>query len=279
LNKMKPRIAILIFWYGPYPWYFKYFIHSCRYNPDIDFIIVTGNEEKIMDQPPNVILIYKTFEETRNEISARLGFAVSLDYPYKLCDFRPAYGFLFPELLDRYDFWGHGDIDVIYGNIKAFIDTALLKTFDLISVRDDYISSWFTLYRNIDKVNTLFKETKNYIQVFTHAKYFNFDETNFCFGDFTAGKTFSDIPSEIESMTHAVKKRHAEKQIQAYFDLHALEGLPGELKWEMGSLTYKGEFEILLYHLLEFKKIYSPEYMPANIPERFYISHDKIYEI
>lgn len=31
-------IAILTCWYGNYPWYFPYFIHSCSYNPILDLV-------------------------------------------------------------------------------------------------------------------------------------------------------------------------------------------------------------------------------------------------
>ena len=34
---MEKSIAILTCWYGEYPWYFPYFIHSCVYNPSVDF--------------------------------------------------------------------------------------------------------------------------------------------------------------------------------------------------------------------------------------------------
>lgn len=56
-------------------------------------------------------------DEIKVTASEKLSFAVNIGYPYKLCDFKPAYGFLFPEIIKRYDFWGHGDIDVVYGNI------------------------------------------------------------------------------------------------------------------------------------------------------------------
>jgi len=36
-------IVFSICWHGPYPWYFPYFLHSCRHNPDIDFLIFTSN--------------------------------------------------------------------------------------------------------------------------------------------------------------------------------------------------------------------------------------------
>ena len=47
------------------PWYFPYFIHSCSFNPTIDFIIITDNKELIRNQPKNVKIIHKTIEEIK----------------------------------------------------------------------------------------------------------------------------------------------------------------------------------------------------------------------
>lgn len=88
------RIAILTCWRGPFPWYFSYFIHSCVYNPTIDFYIITDNQQSIYNKPANVKITYKTLKEIKSTATQKLGFAVNIGYPYKLCDFKPAYGFL-----------------------------------------------------------------------------------------------------------------------------------------------------------------------------------------
>ena len=38
-----PRIVFIITYIGKHPWYFPYFLYSCRYNPTIDFLIFTDN--------------------------------------------------------------------------------------------------------------------------------------------------------------------------------------------------------------------------------------------
>ena len=60
----------------------------------------------------------------------KLGFHVSLDQSYKLCDFKPAYGFLFEEYLQGYQFWGHCDIDTIMGNLSKLLTDELLNQYD-----------------------------------------------------------------------------------------------------------------------------------------------------
>lgn len=125
-NKEK-TIAIITCWYGSYPWHFPYFIHSCTFNPTIDFIIITCNKENILSKPDNIKVIHKTKDEIIGTASKKLGFKANIDYPYKLCDFKPAYGFLFPEIIKGYDFWGHGDIDLVYGNIRDFMTEEVLN--------------------------------------------------------------------------------------------------------------------------------------------------------
>lgn len=77
------------------------------------FYIITDNKNKIDNKPQNVKIIYKTLEEIKASAFQKLGFKVNIDYPYKLCDFKPAYGFLFPEIIKDYDFWTQSDLDII----------------------------------------------------------------------------------------------------------------------------------------------------------------------
>ena len=39
---------------------------------------------------------------------------------YKVCDYKPLMGHLFPELIQDYDWWGHIDNDVLVGNLTKF---------------------------------------------------------------------------------------------------------------------------------------------------------------
>src|SRR5471030_363722 len=105
---MKPEtsVALINCYFGKLPWYFDYFVHSCKYNPTIDFFIITDDRSRAAELPPNVKLIYKTLNDISLLASEKLGFAVNISYGYKLCDFKPAYGLIFSELLNGYDFWG-----------------------------------------------------------------------------------------------------------------------------------------------------------------------------
>ena len=117
----KIPVVFLICWQGDYPWYLPYFLHSCRYNPDIDFLIFTDNQTSLTHLPHNVRLIPYSLEQFKTDAAKALGFEVAIEFGYKLCDFKPAYGFIFSDYIKKYDFWGYCDIDVIFGNIRLFM--------------------------------------------------------------------------------------------------------------------------------------------------------------
>lgn len=276
--KLKEQsIAIVVCYLGKLPWYFDYFVLSCSHNPSVDFFIVTDDTTCPKPLPVNVKFIFSTLQEINTLATANLGFATRIENGYKLCDFKPTYGIVFNELLKDYDFWGFGDIDVIFGNIRTFITDELLNNYDLISVRPDWIPGCFVLFKNCDKMNKLFMLSRDYKKVLMSDKHYCFDETNFAHDAFTDGLGYKEINTEIESMMHVIKKMEEQNYIRTYYDLFIIEGIPGKLQWYDGMLTYRKKYEILLYHLIRLKKIYHPLSAPKNIPKKFSISPTRIY--
>ncbi len=153
------KIAILICYYGRFPWYFRYFLHSCSFNKTIDFYIFTDIVYE-GGVPQNVKLIQKSVDDIKALASEKLGFTVNIEFPYKFCDYKPAYGEIFSEYIKGYDFWGQSDIDIIYGDIRGFITDDMLNEYDFISVRHDYTTGCFALYRNNDLMNTILSAAK-----------------------------------------------------------------------------------------------------------------------
>ncbi len=269
-------IAIITCWYGIYPWYFPYFIHSCSFNPTVDFIIITDNKELIPNRPENVKIIYKTLDEIKSAASEKLGFTVNIDYPYKLCDFKPAYGFLFQEIIKDYDFWGQSDLDIICGDIRGFITDKMLHTNDFVSLRHDYTTGCFALYRNNEKMNTFFMRSKDYRQVFSSSEFYSFTECNFAWDELAAGKSILQLETKIESFTYLVKFAEMRKEINTHFDFILMEGKTGRVVFDNGKIVYKNQFEAVLYHLFWLKRVPRKK-VPQKIPDRFYISPTRIY--
>jgi hypothetical protein len=209
--------------------------------------------------------------------SDKLGFRVNIDYPYKLCDFKPAYGFIFPEIIAKYDFWGQGDMDIIYGNMREFITEEMLNEYDLISARHDYVTGSFALYKNSEKMNTLFKLSKDYKMVFSTSEHYCFDECNFAFGLLNEGVSILDIKTPIESFTELVKKAEMRGEIKVHFDFIIVEGKSGRIIFNNGRIIYKNRFECMMYHLIALKEVFSPIKPIRQIPNKYYISPSRIY--
>lgn len=96
-----------------------------------------------------------TLEALRNLFENKLQMKICLNSPYKLCDYRPMYGLLFEDYLSGYDFWGHCDNDLIFGNIRKFLTNDILSKYDRILSRGH-----LSLYRNTDKVNRYFMKSE-----------------------------------------------------------------------------------------------------------------------
>jgi len=271
MNK-KHSIAVIIPYFGKEPWYFNFFIHSCARNSSVRFFIIADEIVNNGNIPNNVIIINQKFEEIKGLIAKKLGYSVALDSPHKLCDFKPAYGIIFDYLLQGFDFWAHCDIDIIFGNIRKFITAQILENYDIISVRSEFITGPFALYRNCNDVNTLFKKSKSHQIVFQTSEYCGFDECgDLCF-ELIDGASLADLPCKIESMTHVVKLG-GHDEIKTHFDHFIIEGIPGNLIWDKGTLIYSKKFEVLLYHLILYKYTENCEIPNWKfIPDLFYIN-------
>lgn len=270
------KIAIITCWYGPYPWYFAYFIHSCSFNPTVDFIIITGNTETIPAKPENVKIIYKTLDQLNSLVSIKMKFLVNISSPYKLNDFKPAYGFIFSSIIHGYEFWGYADIDVVYGNIREFMTDELLSRYDVISTRHDYMAGTFSMFKNKRRINTLFMLSRDYKKVFQTDKHYCFDECNNLFSELDEGHSILDFPDKIQSITYVVKKAEEEGKLKAFFDFMVVDGVPGKIMWRNGKVFYKRKYEILYYNLIRFKRECKKQKVFNPMPTSIYFTQDRI---
>ena len=124
------RIKLIVCYYGKFPQWMNIWLKSCELNSDIDFMIVT--DIKVDNLPSNVTILNMSFQELKKHFSDIFRFSVSLENPYKLCDYKPVYGKVFQKELEGYEFWGCCDIDLIWGRIRNFITDDILNDYDLI---------------------------------------------------------------------------------------------------------------------------------------------------
>lgn len=167
-------IVYIVPYFGKLPSGFEYWLRSCEVNTTINWLLVTDINFDFK-LPNNFKLIKMSFEELKNKIQDMYDFKIAIDRPWKLCDFRPAYGEIFEEYISEFDFWGHCDVDLIFGNIRTFITDDLLNKFDKIGFQGHS-----TIYRNKKDVNVryrmIFNGIDNYRDVFSINRGFCFDE-------------------------------------------------------------------------------------------------------
>lgn len=147
---MKSAVLILPY-FGKFPDIFPLFLKTAAKNPNINFLIISDSEENI-DYPGNVIVLSQTFSEFRELMEKRLGQTIVLEKPYKLCDYKPVYGYVLSEQIKQYDYWGYCDCDLIWGDLYSFIEPLMEKGYDKI-----FASGHLTLYRNTQENNELFR--------------------------------------------------------------------------------------------------------------------------
>lgn len=166
------KIAIIVAYFGKFPNYFPLWLKSCGKNPTIDFIIVTDQELNVPYD--NIIVINMRLSDLQKQATAVLGFEAALAHPYKCCDYRPLYGVLFADTLKGYDYWGHCDIDLIFGDLQYFFDKYYLYSYDKFGTLGH-----LALYKNSDKMNYSYKtiyENLDYRNVYTNEDNCMFDE-------------------------------------------------------------------------------------------------------
>lgn len=101
---------------------------------------------------------------------------VIVERTIKSADFHPMMGLMYAEELKGYDFWGHTDLDVVYGNLSHYVSDEFLKDCDIYGNDPDATCGPFTLYRNEDKINNLFKKFDGWREMLSSEKLYLFDE-------------------------------------------------------------------------------------------------------
>lgn len=166
------RIAVLALWFGKLPEYFPLWMRSLEVNKEYDFILLTDDTVEY-STPENLRVIRTTLPEIKNRIVEMLKIKPNFDKAYKMCDFRPAYGELFQDYLNGYEFWGYCDIDLMFGRLADFVTPEILSRYKKVFNRGH-----FTLYKNEPSVNNLYRlsETIDAIKILESPHCFIFDE-------------------------------------------------------------------------------------------------------
>ncbi len=147
------KICLIVVWMGPFADTFPLWFDSAKRNTSIDFYIITDQNEPLL-HADNVFYIRKTLSEVKNEFEKELRMRINLKRPYKLCDYKPIWWVLLGDKLNQYDFYGHCDVDLVFGDIRNFLTEKLLSEYDKI-----FDCGYFILYRNTDEMRRLYRRS------------------------------------------------------------------------------------------------------------------------
>ncbi|MFT3759914.1 DUF6625 family protein [Thauera sp.] len=172
------RIRFLIPYFGKWPFWMPFFLQSCRYNPSIEWLFFSdcGPPENC---PPNVEIRDLSYVGYCEMVSEQLGIEFAPPNPYKLCDLKPALGFVHADCLDGFDFWGFGDIDLVYGNLRRYFDDERLGRYDLLFTHATRISGHLCLLRNNQKMLKAFMMVPGWQRALADPAHRAFDEKAF----------------------------------------------------------------------------------------------------
>lgn len=103
------------------------------------------------------ILLDQDLKGFKERVRQKLG----IEYPgllggVKVWDYRCALGYLYEEEIKGYDFWGHTDFDVVFGDVDKWVTDEFLSELDVHSNHNTYVCGCWSLYRNTPELNRLF---------------------------------------------------------------------------------------------------------------------------
>lgn len=165
------KIVIIFPYFGNLPPQYRAWRATALYNPTIDFLFFTDAD---MDPAENIIIHKMQFSAFRQIVQEAFDFQITLNRPYKLCEYKQSYGYILQDYIKDYDFWGFGDLDLVYGDLRFFF------TEDVLSHK--FLLGWghLTLLHNDEDTNTYFmkqvKGYQNYKDAFTTNEITFFDE-------------------------------------------------------------------------------------------------------
>ncbi len=172
---MKYRVAQVIPYFGKWPEWIELYMYSCGRNPMVDFIFYTDCPLP-KRQYGNTIFNQCTYNEYRSLVSKRLGIDYRHGDPYKLTDLKPFIGAIHEPELTAYDFWGMGDIDLVYGNLGMLVNDDMLDKYDVVTTHNYHIAAHCCFCRNNDYYRRLCFKIRDWERKITLEKPMSLDE-------------------------------------------------------------------------------------------------------
>ncbi len=180
---------------SPHPWTAQYFDNVVQLaRSGWEMIVFTPNKtpeycSSLVEGLPwtqnrNIRRVEMTLERFNTLLEEKTGAAIDNKIvegrPQKLVsDYYPAYGQIFEDYIQTADYWGFTNWDMVYGRLSHFIPDEELVKWDIWSDDANTINGIFTLMKNTESVNNLFRAVPEWQQKFEDFAPQAFDEHHF----------------------------------------------------------------------------------------------------
>ena len=166
--------------FGKLPEYLPFFIKSASTIKYLDFYIATNDDfSSYVDMCRrygivNVNFIKYDISDLENTVSSKLGVDYKMPSVRKICDWKTAYTFLFSDIVKDYEYWGHCDLDVIFGDVDSYLEP-LLDNYSIISGDCRRLCGPFTIYQSI--IGHVWKCHHNWAHLMLECDHVAYDES------------------------------------------------------------------------------------------------------
>lgn len=262
------KIAFITIYYGKKIPYLNLFLHSASKNPNFDFIIIS-DWENIPNYGSNILYKRISFKEfNKIAIVKKILRRPVKDY-YKLNDLKPAWIHILEdfEILNKYEFIGYLDIDMILGNLDNFINYDKLKNLDLWTISKVLVSGAFTIYKNSGQMKMLYRKADGWQQIFDYPKNLAFDETLHMRGkyDLEGINLISFTELIYKEKEHGLRVKQEDNIVYEWYN--------NTIKYNNGHLIDSDNREYISYHYVKVKRHlwwYFPDW--EFMPDCFFIN-------
>lgn len=172
---VKPKICIVIPYFGCWPEWTEIFFESCRLNCFVNWVILNDAPHLAPNPPQNVQIKPLSLDVFLRGVRSTLGLRLPWNNSYKICDLRPAFGHIFRDIFVGYNYFGWGDLDVIYGDMGKFFSYDMLDH-DCISFCDSHLNGHLCLVRNTEQTRYWYRDLPDWKQRMENPEYTHFDE-------------------------------------------------------------------------------------------------------
>lgn len=169
-------ICLIIPYFGKFPEWFPLFFETLRRNSTIDFIFFTDCDVSQYNSP-NVTFHSISYDDYVSLVNNKAPIRFAPETPYKLCDIRPLYGLIHYEEIKGYDFYGHTDVDLLFGEIRSFYTDQILSKYDVLSTHEHLISGHLGLFRNTKVNRTMYAKLGGWKQKLESSEHIGIDES------------------------------------------------------------------------------------------------------